>query len=434
MLVAIAISKVSAVAHRPARLGAFGYAAFTAIWLGSMVSNIGTAMYDSGSRWLMMSLDADPMAVSLVQATVSVPVFLFTLPAGALADIVDPRRLLIVVEIANTLMTAALAALVSLGLVTPGPLLLTTFLLGAGGALAAPAWMAITPLLVGRRELEGAIAANTVGYNIARTIGPALGGFAIAGFGVAAPFWICGASNIAAIAALCWWRGSPRRPQRSFAEPLTSAIHAGLRYVARDRRMRAILIRSLAFFPFASAYWALLPLVARHLMNHDPQLYGCFLGAIGAGAIAGSFALGWLRARLGRDRLVMIATVATAFALVLFGLAHNAATVLGACLIAGAAWTVILTSLYVSAQIALPDWVRGRGLAIMLAAIFGAMMIGSLAWGRIACLAGLPVALVAAAAGAAIAIPLTARWTLQTTAGIEEKRARSLAEDRPTAR
>jgi MFS family permease len=403
----------------PSRWGAFRHAAFTAIWAGSIVANVGTAMYDAGSRWLMTSLDADPMAVSLVQVAVSLPIFFFTLPAGALADIVNPRRLLIIVEIANTIMTALLAALVWSGHATVSSLLLTTFLLGVGGALAAPAWMAITPMLVDRSELGGAIAANSVGFNITRAVGPAIGGFVIAGLGIAAPFWICAASNIAAISALAWWRAPKKNVENLPAERLVSAVRTGLRHAVNNPPLCATLIRTLAFFPFASAYWALLPLVARNQMTQGPELYGVLLGAIGAGAIGGSFVLTWLSARLGPDRLVAFSTLATALALVVFGFAHNAATVFCACLIAGAAWTLIVTSLYVSAQVALPDWVRGRGLAILLTSIFGAMAIGSAIWGQVAGHWNLAIAHFAAAAGAALLIPLTWRWKLQTAIAVD---------------
>jgi MFS family permease len=403
----------------PSRLGAFGHAAFTAIWTGSIIANVGTSIYDTGSRWLMTTLDADPIAVSLVQVAVSLPIFLFTLPAGALADIINPRRLLIFVEIANTVMTVLLATLVWSGLASVSSLLMTTFFLGVGGALAAPAWMAITPLLVSRGELERAVAANSVGFNITRAVGPAIGGFVIARYGMSAPFWICAASNLAAIAALAWWRAPQKSAERLPPERLTSAVRTGIRHAANNDHLRATLIRALAFFPFASAYWALLPLVARSQMTEGPQFYGILLGAIGVGAIGGSFVLGWLRAKLGPDRLVALATISTAFALALFGLAHNPPTVLCASLIAGASWTLILTSLYVSAQVALPDWVRGRGLAILLTAIFGAMTLGSAVWGEVADLAGLPTALVAAAFGALLAIPSTWRWKLQTALGID---------------
>jgi MFS family permease len=398
--------------------GAFGHAAFTAIWIGSVVANLGVAMYDAGSRWLMTNLDANPLAVSLVQVAVSLPFFIFTLPAGALADLINPRRLLLIVEPINTIVTAALAALVSLGIVNSGLLLLITFLLGIGGALAAPAWMAITPLLISRTELEGAIAANNVGFNITRAVGPVLGGFSIAQFGIAAPFWICALSNLGAIVALLWWRGPYTSAGALPAERLISAIRIGVRHAANNRHLGATLVRTLAFVLFASAYWALLPLVARQLTK-APEFYGILLGAIGAGSIGGSFALGWLRTKLGPDRLVAVGTAVTVFALVLFGLARDPTTLFCACLLAGASWTVILTALYVSAQVALPEWVRSRGLAILLTVIFGAMTVGSIAWGHIAGVAGLPVAHFVAAAGVALAIPLTWRWKLQTAIGVD---------------
>jgi len=166
----------------PSRWGAFGYAAFTVIWAASTVSNVGTAMFDTASGWLITSLNANPMTVSLVQVAVSLPLFLFTLPAGALADVIDSRRMLIGAEIAIIIVSAVFAALVSLGYATPIALLLTTFLLGVASALSGPAWLSITPLQVPRRELDSAIAANSVGFNLSRAVGPALGGLVIAAF------------------------------------------------------------------------------------------------------------------------------------------------------------------------------------------------------------------------------------------------------------
>jgi MFS family permease len=269
----------------PSRLGAFGHPAFAAIWTASTILNIGTAMFDTGSAWLMTSLNADPMAVSLVQVAAGLPIVLFTLPAGALADIIDSRWILIAVEIAIIVVIAAFAMLVSFGLATPAVLLLTIFLLSAGFSLTAPARLSITPLLVTRAELDSAIAANGVGYNISRAVGPALAGLVITGFGIAAPFWPDGFGNLVLIAALLWWR-SPRKPtERPPAERLTSAVRAGLRFAANSRNLRAILIRTMAFFPFACASWALLPLVARSQMTQGPECYGTLLSMIGAGAI-----------------------------------------------------------------------------------------------------------------------------------------------------
>ncbi|MGD0720027.1 MAG: MFS transporter [Roseiarcus sp.] len=403
----------------PSRWGAFGHTAFTVIWTASIVSNVGTAMFDTASGWLITSLNAEPMAVSLVQVAVSLPLFLFTLPAGALADVVDSRRLLIVVEIAIVAVSAIFAALVSLRLADPAALLVTTFLLGVGGALSSPAWLSTTPLLVPRRDLDGAVAANSVGFNLSRAVGPALGGLVIAAFGISIPFWIFCASNLGIIAALLWWRTPGKSAETLPAERLASAVRTGIRHAANNRYLRATLVRALAFFPFASAYWALLPLVARSQMTQGPTLYGILLGAIGVGAIIGSLSLNWLKTQLGPNGMVAIGTLATALALVMFGLARNPYTAVYACVVAGASWTVVLTSLYVSAQVALPDWVRGRGLAIFLTVIFGATTVGSAAWGQAAGMEGLPIAHYLAAAGAVLAIPLTWFWKLQTGEGLD---------------
>ena len=412
-------SSAASVDPPPGRWGAFSRAAFTAIWTASIISNIGTAMFDTGSAWLMTSLNAHPIAVSSVRIAATLPIFLFTLPAGALADIIDSRRFLIGVEIAITVLSAIFATLVLLGFARPASLLLTTFLLSAGWSLTAPALLSITPLLVPRRELDGATAANSVGYNMSRAVGPALGGLAIAGLGIAAPFWLDAASNLAIIAALLWWR-SPRKNAGSLpAERLTSAVRTGLRYAANSQHLRATLLRALAFFPFASAYWALLPLVARRQMVEGPEFYGFLLAAIGVGAISGSVALNWLKAKIGPDRVVASGTLGTAVALVMFGLAREPVLALCASLVAGASWTVVLASLYVSAQVALPDWVRARGLAILLTVVYGAMTVGSALWGQIAGLEGLQIAHFAAAVGAALAVPLTWRWKLQTAAEVD---------------
>src|SRR5271167_4706602 len=315
------------------RWGAFGSVAFTVIWTASVLSNVGTAMFDTASGWLITSLDANPMTVSLVQVAVSFPLFLFTLPAGALADVIDSRRLLIAVELAILAVSVIFAGLVSLNLATPALLLATTFLLGVGGALTSPAWGATTPLLVPREELDSATALNGVGFNVGRAAGPALGGLIIAALGIAVPFWIFAASNAVIVAALLWWR-KPRKAAQSLpAERLVSAVRAGVRHAANNPQLAATLIRVLAFFPFASAYLALLPLLARHQVGQGPQLYGILLGAIGVGSVVGSLALRWLKDELGPDRLVAAGSVVAAFALVLFGLAHEPIMAICACLL-----------------------------------------------------------------------------------------------------
>jgi MFS family permease len=400
------------------RWGAFGHAAFTVIWTASMISNVGIAIFDTASGWFMTNLSANPMTVSLVQTATSLPLFLFTLPAGALTDLVDPRRLLIVVGTGVAAIAVVFSGLVSLGFATPTSLLAVTFLLGCGGALCAPAWVSIAPLLVPRRDLEQAVAANTVGYNLSRAIGPALGGLAIAAFGISTPIWIFAASNFVILAALLWWRQPPRLSDGLPAERLSSAIRTGVRHAKNNHHLHSTLARALAFFPFASAYWALLPLVARARMTQGPEFYGLLLGAIGVGAIVGSTLLNGLKARLGPDGLVAAGTVGTALAMIGLGLAHDAAMAVTACFLAGITWTLVLAALYVSAQVALPDWVRGRGLAIFLTVLFGASTFGSAIWGQVAGIEGLGVAHFIAAGGALLAIPLTWRFKLQTGLGV----------------
>ena len=186
----------------PSPWSPFRHTTFTVLWTATVIANIGTWMYNAASGWLMTSLNADPFMVSLVQVATSLPMFLFALPAGALADIIDKRRFLIVLEVATTVVSAIIAALVWLNLVTPGALLLFTYLLGAGAALTAPAWQSIVPQLVPKQTLAPAIAANSVGINISRALGPALGGVIIAGVGIAAPFWLNAVSNLAIMGAL----------------------------------------------------------------------------------------------------------------------------------------------------------------------------------------------------------------------------------------
>src|ERR1700722_20181957 len=214
--------------HSATRAGSpFRHSAFTVIWIATVVSNIGGWMYNVASGWLMTSLDPNAFIVSMVQVANSLPMFLFAIPAGALADIVNQRRFLIVGESAVTLVSDAFAALVWLRLITPGSLLVFSFVVTIGSAMTAPAWQAVVGKLVPKQDLPGAVAANSVGINVSRAIGPALGGIIVGAFGIAAPFWVDAVSNIGVIAALIWWRapktsGSPLPP-----EPFASAIRAG---------------------------------------------------------------------------------------------------------------------------------------------------------------------------------------------------------------
>jgi len=376
-------------------------------------------MYSVAAGWLMTSLDPDPLMVSLVQVANNLPMFLLAIPAGALVDIVDRRLFLIAGESAVTVTCTAFAALVWLHLITPWSLLVFSFITTAASAVTAPAWQAVVPQLVTKSDLPEAIAANSVGINVSRAVGPALGGIMAAALGIAAPFWFNAFSNVGVIAVLTAWRSPKGSASRLPPESFGGAMRAGVRHARFNSHLGATLIRALGFFVFASAYWALLPLVARTRIGGSPALYGVLLGAIGAAAVGGAFLLKPLRAKLGADRVVASAVVATSGATLLFAVAHSAVTGIAASLVAGASWIAGVSTLNVSAQVALPEWVRGRGLAIYVTVTFGALSLGSAAWGELASIAGLSVALCTAAAGALLAIPLTWRWKLQTGAEVD---------------
>lgn len=391
----------------------FASPAFTVLWLATVLSNIGTWMHDVGAGWLMTSLSPSPMWVALVQTATTLPVFLLALPAGALADIVDRRRMLLNVQVALALVAAGLGAAVWFDHASPLTLLLFTFAMGIGAALTAPAWQAIVPSLVPRHALQQAVATNSVGINISRAVGPALAGLIITAAGVAWPFLINALSYLLVVGALLWWSPPPAAQRRLPPEDLLGGIRSGLRYAWHSHPLKATLIRAIGFFLFASAYWAVLPLIAKDVLGGGAQLYGILLTCIGAGAVTGAFVLPVLRERLGPDRVVMAGTLGTAIAMATFATVHLPVVAAIASLLAGLSWIAVLTSLNVSAQVALPDWVRARGLSIFVTVFFGAQTLGSMVWGQTASLLGIPSALLIAAAGAALAIPVTWRFKLQ---------------------
>ena len=401
-------------------LAPFRYATFTVLWIATVVANVGVWMQNAAAGWLMTGLTPDPFLVSLVQVATSVPIFALALPAGALADIVDRRRLLIAVQTASALIVAAFGFLVLAGRVTPAILLAFVVVSGTAAALIMPAWQSIVPQLVPRAFLQPAVALNGVGLNVSRAIGPALAGLVIAAWGLASPFWVNAATTLGVIAALVWWRpkGDPSAI-RLPAERFFRAIAAGLRHARYNSHLQATLIRAGGFFVVASAYWALLPLVARHQIAGGPTLYGLLLGAIGAGAVCAAFALPFLKRHLGPDRLVAAAVIGTACALILFGLARQPPVALAASVLAGVSWISVLATVNVSAQVALPGWVRGRGLSIFVAVMFGCLTVGSALWGKIAVWMGLPITLFTAGAVGLATIPLLWRWKLQTGAGLD---------------
>ncbi|WP_425374050.1 MFS transporter [Microvirga calopogonii] len=356
---------------------------FAVIWAATVLGNIGTFMRDVSSSWLVTDLSASPAAVAMIQAAGTLPVFLFAIPAGVLSDILDRRRFLIMIQIGLGLVSSSLAFLAWTGNVTVEGLILLTFLGGTGAALATPAWQAITPELVPKADIKGAVALNSLGINIARSIGPALGGFILAGLGAAAVYGIDVLTYVIVSAALLWWKRDAGA-EDGLREHFGGALRAGIRYARASRSLHRILWRTVLFFGSASAVWALLPLVARQEIGGGPGFYGLMLGSVGAGAICGALVMPRARVRLGQDGLVLAATLITAGATILLALTDFEAVGLIATFVLGIAWITMLTTLNGTMQAILPNWIRGRGLAIYLTVFNGAMAAGSLGWGFVA--------------------------------------------------
>lgn len=365
---------------------------FAVLWTATVLGNTGSFMRDVASSWLMTDLSAAPAAVAMVQAAGTLPVFLLAIPAGVLSDILDRRKFLIAVQLLLGSVSATLMILSFTGALSVSALIALTFLGGIGAALMGPTWQAIVPELVPKQDVKSAVALNSLGVNIARSIGPAAGGLLLAASGAAVTYGADVASYIFVIAALVWW---PRAKDANDAlsEGFFGAFRAGLRYTRASRPLHVVLLQAAVFFAFASAVWALLPLVARNLLGGDAGFYGILLGAVGAGAIGGALVMPKLRELFDADGLLLGAGLVTAAVMagLSFGPPKWAAIVI--LLFLGAAWITALTTLNGAAQSVLPNWVRGRGLAVYLTVFNGAMTAGSLGWGAVAEIVGIVGAL-----------------------------------------
>jgi predicted MFS family arabinose efflux permease/quinol monooxygenase YgiN len=295
------------------------------------------------------------------------------------------------------------------GWINDWSLLALTFVLGAGAAMMTPAWAAIQPELVPHEELQAAIALNSMGINVARAVGPALAGLLVAAAGPALVFLLNAVSFLGVIAVLTSWRRAPKTGTLP-AERFFGAIRAGLRYVREAPQLQAVMVRAFGFFVFATATWALLPLVAARAGG--AEIYGTLLASIGAGAVGGAIVLQRLRARLTRDALVRAATAVYAAATVAVASGATFAVLIPAMLATGAAWIAVLSALHVSAQTSVPAWVRARALSIYLAMFAAGMTGGSVLWGAVAARSSVALALLAAASGAVLGLVATWRFSL----------------------
>ena len=385
---------------------------FRSLWIAAVISYTGSWMQNIATGWLMSTLTTSPVWVSLVQVALSVPVFLIALPAGALADSIDRRKFLLATQSSMVAAAAVLGVLTITGTVTPQLLLVFTFLLGVGAVMNEPAWQSLVPDLVEAPKLVAAVALNSAGFNIARSVGPALGGLVIATAGSGVAFLLNALSFFGVILFLYRWKPSARElPARG---NLGLAIGSGMRYARRDPRIQAVLARTLAFTLPVSAFWALLPLIAR---GYGAEGYGAMLGCFGVGALIGAGVLPRMRRSFSFDAIVGIGNVV--FAAALFGLGRTQTLALSSVCAAGAGLVYMsnLATLNVVAQTAAPSWVRARVMSMYVLALQGGLALGSALWGEVASQIGIKSTLTVAAAALCAAVLLAARFRLTLANG-----------------
>jgi MFS family permease len=391
---------------------------FRVLWIAGLFSNVGMWMRDVAGAWLMTSLSPSPIMVALMQTAGSLPIFLLGLPAGALADVVDRRRLLLFCQVWMMAGATLLGTLTVLGLTTPWALLILSFGLQVGGAMALPVYQAIVPELVNRDDVRAAVTLGAVGFNLSRAVGPALGGLVVAALGPGAVFLLSAASLVGVVTAIYrWHRAVPESALPT--ERVLGAIRTGMRYMLHAPELHALFLRTFLFTTCASALWALLPLLARRQLGLDSLGYGVLLGCLGAGAVLAAIVLPKMRQRFSVD--VLVTSAQLLFAMVLVGLAFIDSVVLVGFSMAlgGVAWVSLLSTFNGGVQVAVPSWVRGRAMAAFGMIFFAGMAGGSVVWGAVASFAGIPAALVSAGLGLASILAFTARYRLPNSEGLD---------------
>lgn len=382
---------------------------FRSLWLAAVISYTGTWMQNVGAGWLMTQLTMDPFKVGLVQAATTLPVFLVILPAGALADMVDRRRFLLITQAWMVVAAGTLGVLTLLGYTTPWVLLLLTFFLGFGAVMNDPAWQAITPEIVCRENHAPAVALNSVGFNVARAVGPALGGIVIAITNSGIAFLLNAVSFFGVIFFLYRWK----RPSFEHAQTgrVLESMRDGFRYVRSSSLVHCVLIRTGAFSVAASSLLALLPILARHC-QFGATGYGMLLGSFGLGALAGATLLPRLRTRFSVDGLVAGAIVLFALMTFAAGRVHVFHWLAAVLFLSGAAWIAILACLNVAAQTMSPPWLRARALSMYLLVLQGGMAIGSAAWGALATRVGIQTTMLCSAGALILGLVTVRRYRL----------------------
>ena len=356
---------------------------FRAVWIASILSNFGGMIQSVGASWMMTSLASSPQMVALVQASTVLPFMLLALFAGAVADNLDRRKVMLTSQFFMLAVSVALALFAWQVWLTPWLLLFFTFLIGCGMAMNGPAWQASVGDIVPRTQLGAAVALNSTGFNIARSVGPAIGGAIVAAAGAAAAFLVNTVTYLGLIIVLLRWR-PPAVQRRLPREGLVVAMGAGLRYVAMSPNLRIVMIRATCFGLAANAAPALMPLVARDLVLGGPLTYGILLGAFGIGAVIGGLSSGGLRKRLTTETLIRLASLTLAVGTAITALSPYLAITVAALMIAGASWVLALSTFNITIQLASPRWVVARALSVYQMMTFGGMAAGAWALGVIA--------------------------------------------------
>lgn len=385
--------------------------AFRNRWMASLVSHLGTLVQSVGAGWMMTQISDSDAMVGLVQAAVTVPMMLFAVFAGTLADSHDRRRVMIGAQFFMMAAASLLTVLAWAGLMTPWLLVLLTFLIGTGSTFFNPSWQASMGDIVPRNDLPAAVALNSMAFNAMRSIGPAVGGIIVAVAGAAAAFALNAVSYVAMIVALWLWK-APLPDTSLPREPLRLAIGSGLRYVAMSPNLMNVLGRAFLFGLGSVAVLSLLPVIAHERLSGNATTYGILLGAFGVGAIGGAFSNARLRDRFDNEHIIRFAALAGTGSTVLLGFAPVIWLCLPALLLSGACWVVALSLFNVTVQLSTPRWVVGRAIALYQSASFGGMALGSWIWGAASDAHGLTPALLGAALTLALAAGVGLRQPL----------------------
>jgi MFS family permease len=392
---------------RPGALAPFQSGIFRNVWFATLGSNLGSLIQGVGAAWMMTSISTSADLVALVQASTTLPVMLFSLVSGALADNFNRRSVMLTAQCFMLAVSVGLALFAYAGVMTPWLLLAFTFLIGCGGALHNPSWQAAVGDMVPRNDVPAAVALNSMSFNLTRSVGPAIGGAIVAAAGAAAAFAANAVSYLALIVVLFRWKlETPPSPLPR--ESLGLAISAGVRYVAMSPNLERVLLRGFIFGFTAISTLSLLPLVARDIIRGGPLLYGVLLGAYGIGAIGGAILSGRLRGAISNEWIVRIGFIAFAASVTIEALATNPWLTCLGLVIGGASWVLTLSLFNISVQLSTPRWVVGRAMSLYQMATFGGMALGSWIWGVIAESHGPAEALLASAilmlAGAAVGL------------------------------